>query len=68
MSSIINNEFDEAIAKVSSLDDNVKEQIQTDNITVLEAYEELQDLVVLLKVDMFQAFNISVDYVDADGD
>jgi hypothetical protein len=24
--------------------------------------------VVLVKVDMLQAFNISVDYVDADGD
>jgi len=25
-------------------------------------------VVVLIKVDMLQAFNISVDYVDADGD
>ena len=35
---------------------------------MLEAYDELQRAVVLLKVDMIQAMNISIDYVDADGD
>ena len=33
-----------------------------------KAYDELQKAVVLLKVDMLQAFNVNVDYVDADGD
>ena len=33
-----------------------------------EAFDALQLIVVSLKVDMLQAFNISVDYVDADGD
>lgn len=33
-----------------------------------QAYDALQMAVVYLKVDMVQAFNISVDYVDADGD
>ena len=33
-----------------------------------EAYDALQLVVVALKVDMLQAFNVSVDYVDADGD
>jgi hypothetical protein len=32
------------------------------------AYDELQKVVILLKVDMLQAFNVNVDYVDADGD
>ena len=32
------------------------------------AYDELQKIVVLCKVDMVQAFNISIDYIDADGD
>ena len=35
---------------------------------MLAAYDELQANVVLLKVDMFQALNIKVDFVDADGD
>ena len=33
-----------------------------------ETFDALQMAVVLLKVDMLQAINISVDYVDADGD
>ena len=33
-----------------------------------KAYDELQKVVVLLKVSMLQAFNVNVDYVDADGD
>ncbi len=35
---------------------------------MLTAYDELQKAVVLLKVDMLQALNIQVDFVDADGD
>ena len=35
---------------------------------MLSSYDELQKVVVLLKVDMLQAFDISTDYVDADGD
>jgi hypothetical protein len=33
-----------------------------------DTYDELQRVTVLLKVDMLQTLNISVDYVDADGD
>ena len=33
-----------------------------------KSYDELQKAVVLLKVDMLQAFSINIDYVDADGD
>jgi hypothetical protein len=35
---------------------------------MLQTYDELQKNVILLKVDMLQALNINVDYVDADGD
>jgi hypothetical protein len=35
---------------------------------MLLTYDELQKNVVLMKVDMLQAMNVSVDYVDADGD
>ena len=35
---------------------------------MLEAYDKIQAAVVLMKVDMLQALNINVDYVDADGD
>jgi hypothetical protein len=50
------------------LDANFYNQIGGDNTQMTLAYDELQKVVVLIKVDMLQAFNISVDYVDADGD
>ena len=43
-------------------------QINVENIKINNSYDALKTVVVLLKVDMLQAFNISVDYVDADGD
>ena len=35
---------------------------------MLKTYDVIQAGVVMLKVDMLQKLNISVDYVDADGD
>lgn len=43
-------------------------QVRDDNSKMLALYDELQKGVVLLKVDMLQALNIQVDFVDADGD
>lgn len=43
-------------------------QVETDNVRMLQLYDELQRNVVLLKVDMLQALSINVDFVDADGD
>lgn len=54
--------------KIQALDANFQQQITDDNLKMLEAYDELQKAVVVLKVDMMQALNIQVDYVDADGD
>lgn len=54
--------------QINTLNASFYEQINTNDIAMLKTYDELQKVVVLLKVDMLQAFNISVDYVDADGD
>lgn len=55
-------------SQASNLDANFKNQVETDNTKMLEAYDELQKAVVLFKLDMMQALSISVDYVDSDGD
>ncbi len=55
-------------SKVNDLSANLNEQVITDNSKMLAVYDELQKAVVLMKVDMMQALNIQVDYVDADGD
>ena len=64
----ISNQFDAARAKIVALDQNFVTQINTENTKMLEAYDELQKNVVFMKVDMLQALDINVDYVDADGD
>jgi predicted lipoprotein len=62
------SQFDIATAQVETLENSFASQINTDNTAMTRSYDELQKAVVLLKVDMLQALNVSVDYVDADGD
>lgn len=68
LSALINNQFTRARNKANELNPNFVEQIATDNSKMLETFDELQRNVVLMKVDMVQAMNIAIDYVDADGD
>ena len=51
-----------------TLDNDLNKQVIDDNIKMLDTYNELQKITVFLKTDMLSALNISVDYVDADGD
>lgn len=68
LSALINNQFDAARDEINKLNDNFATQVEADNSKMLATYDQLQLNVVLLKVDMLQALNINVDYVDADGD
>ncbi len=52
----------------AELDNNLKNQVIQDNSIMLSTYDELQKAVIILKVDMMQALNIQIDYIDADGD
>jgi hypothetical protein len=54
--------------KINNLDDNFRLQLLNDNSSMLEAYDALQQVVVDLKTDMLISLQITVDYVDADGD
>ena len=68
LSALINDQFTIATNKANELNVNFVEQVETDNSKMLASYDELQRLVVLMKVDMVQAFDVTIDYVDADGD
>ena len=68
LDSEITVKLNSALTQVNSLSNNFVIQIESDNSKLLVTYDALQAVVVLLKVDMLQAFNINVDYVDADGD
>lgn len=68
LSQLINAQFDTINESANELNENFVIQVETDNMQMLATYDELQKNVVLLKVDMLQALNIKVDFVDADGD
>lgn len=68
LEALINAQFSGAREKINELENSFSNQINTDNTKMTQAYDALQLNVVSLKVDMLQAFNVSVDYVDADGD
>jgi predicted lipoprotein len=68
LSQLINDQFDTILDKANELNDNFLTQIETDNQLMLSTFDELQKNVILLKVDMLQALNIKVDFVDSDGD
>lgn len=68
LSEIINTQIEGAEKSINELENNLSDQIKSDNVKVLRTYDDIQRAVVLLKVDMLQALNIAVDYADADGD
>lgn len=70
LSSAINSQIATARASVTGLSGTFYEQI-TDNevpTQMLLAYDEVQRLVPLFKVDMVSAMSINIDFQDADGD
>ncbi len=64
----VNAQWNKVDAILAELPDNFYQLVLDDNSKMLQLYDELQVAVVLLKVEMMQALNIQVDYVDADGD
>lgn len=65
---LINDQFAIIESTGGQLSNNLSEQVETNNTLMLNTYDELQENVVYFKVDMLQALNIKVDYVDADND
>lgn len=68
LSLIINNQFNTALTSIGQLNASLSQQVASDNNKMLTVFDDLQQNVVYLKLDMFQAINITVDYIDADGD
>ena len=64
----INSQFNVARQKIQTLNSSFSNQVESDNTQMTQAYDLLQQVVVLLKVDMASAFNVGIDFVDSDGD
>ncbi|RTZ02268.1 iron-regulated protein A precursor [Flavobacterium bomense] len=68
LSDIINNQFATIYTVNNSLNNSFSQQVNTDNSKMIAAYDALQQNVIYTKLDMMQALNITIDYVDGDGD
>lgn len=68
LSTKIIDRLETARLQAANLNPNFASLVQNSNSDLLNLYDELQKTVVLLKVDMMQALNVRVDYIDADGD
>lgn len=68
LSTLINNQFEQIKQTANNLQENFATQVSTNNTAMLATYDQLQFNVIYMKVDMMQALNIKVDFVDADGD
>lgn len=68
LSTLINEQYQMSESLISALNPNFFEQINTDNTSMLEAFESLQDNVVYLKSDMFSALSIALEFDSGDGD
>lgn len=64
----INMEMNEAISELEALQDPLSEQIRDNNDPVLAAFQEMQDVVTLLKADMTSVLGITITFQDNDGD
>lgn len=68
LSDMISDQLTSIRAAISPLDNNLARQVETDNLQMLNAYDNLQRLVPLLKIDMVQSMGVNIDFVDTDGD
>lgn len=68
LSDIINNQFATIYTVNNALNNSFSQQVNTDNSKMIAAYDALQQNVIYTKLDMMQALNITIDYVDGDGD
>ena len=65
----IRNQLESARTAVAGLQ-SFRTELETNNpaVDMFAAYEEVQKIVALFKVDMVSAISIAIDFVDADGD
>lgn len=68
LSDIINNQYNTVFTVNNALNNSLSQQVSTDNSKMISSYDALQQNVIYLKLDMMQALNITIDYVDGDGD
>ncbi|WP_445665257.1 imelysin family protein [Fodinibius sp. AD559] len=68
LSNEIQTQMDEAQSALEGLNDPLSQQIEENNDPVLSTFEEMQQVVTLIKADMTSILGITITYQDNDGD
>ncbi len=68
LSTAINTQFDTAIAALQAIDQPLETSVTSDLPAVETAFEEINQLLVLLKVDMANHLGVTLTFNDNDGD
>lgn len=68
LSDEIQTQIDEAQSALEQLNNPLSQQIEENNDPVLTSFEELQQIITLLKADMTSVLGITITYQDNDGD
>ncbi|MGB1040189.1 MAG: imelysin family protein [Flavobacteriales bacterium] len=68
LASKINSQFNLISTKLNALSGPISEQVISNQSAVQEVYDEMQKMIVLLKVDLSSALSILITYQDNDGD
>lgn len=68
LSDVINTQYAASLQISGTLNNSFSEQIQSNNALMISAYDVLQLNVKYTKLDLMQALNMTIDYVDGDGD
>ncbi|HEY0743413.1 MAG TPA: peptidase M75, Imelysin, partial [Chryseosolibacter sp.] len=67
-STLINNQFTAVNGKLQLLNNNLHDEVLNNNQKMIDAFNEMQKAVKMLKVDMTSAMSITITYTDNDGD
>ncbi len=68
LSQVIETQLTATESKAAELSDNFISQIATNNLVMLQTFDELQKVIVLYKNEMVSALNINIVFQDNDGD
>lgn len=64
----VNNQFTAIKTKINQLTTSISQEVISNQVQVQELYDEMQKMIVLLKVDVSSALSILITYQDNDGD
>lgn len=68
LSEVIQDQFENALSEINDINAPLSDALNDQNTDCNEAYQELQKLVPLIKVNMTSALGVQITYQDNDGD